>query len=350
MENLFLSAYGSSEIVTSVTEVSGGFLTQNVGWGQNLESYLKSMEEFGKYTSTGNKQLDDALEGGLRTGVSIIAAKPSCGKTTFSLFLAEMFSKTGRQAIYFTNDMSVEELIAKGISRSSFEVAGEKGFSTMDVLRHHELELKEKPDFHAAFDKYRQQTVNLRMVGAAISMHLEKIETVIKDAVENHGLQPLVVIDYLQKIRIDESSRSSDKERVDFIIEELKALANMYKLPIIAISTINRLSYNEPLTMKSLKESGGLEYNADLIFGLQHVGVGKPDFDLEKAKKGAIWDMELVVLKNRLGESDKRVPLKFYPKFNIFPYEEPNKGFTSESVTPTGKGGNRGAGRNRRNR
>jgi replicative DNA helicase len=76
-----------------------------------------------------------------------------------------------------------------------------------------------------------------------------------------------------------------------------------------------------PITMSSLKESGGIEYGADLVLGIQHIGVGTEDFNLYKARAKDYWNMELVVLKHRLGKPDVKKSITFYPKYNLFPYE-----------------------------
>jgi replicative DNA helicase len=86
-----------------------------------------------KSIPTGIEELDKYLNGGIRAGVTVIAAKPSTGKTTITLAIAENLSKLGNQVIYFCNDMSKEEIVAKGLSRTSYILAEEKGFSTTDV-------------------------------------------------------------------------------------------------------------------------------------------------------------------------------------------------------------------------
>lgn len=290
----------------------------NIGEGNNLENILNNMQLCSKTTSTGIKELDDVLNGGVSSGIYLIAAKPGLGKTTIAISIAEAFSKSGIQVLYFCNDMRTEEVVAKGLSRTSYLIAQENGFSASAVLKHHENGLIESPIFKSTCECYKNSTLNLRIVDISGSLNFDNICKIMSDYIELKKLQPIVIIDYLQKIVVTDTN--NDKEKMDFLIEQLKAFSITYSLPIIVLSSINRMSYNKELTMDSLKESGGLEYNSDVIIGIQYAGVGDPNFNIESVKSKKIWDMELVILKQRLGSADIKIPLKFYPKYNLFPY------------------------------
>ncbi len=290
----------------------------NIGQGNNLDDVLNNMGISSKSISTGIEELDKHLNGGIRAGVTVMAAKPGIGKTTAALAIAENLSKLGNQVIYFCNDMSKEEIVAKGLSRTSYILAEEEGFSTTDVLQHQENGLKESKLFSDTCEAYRNNTLNLRIMDVGDSLVFKHMCTIIKEYVEEQQISPIIIIDYIQKLVVE--GTNSDKEKMDHLIEVLKVFTISYKLPIILISTVNRMSYNKELTMDSLKESGGLEYNADTIVGIQHEGVGNSDFNIKTAKGKKIWEMELVILKQRLGGSDIKIPIKFYPKYNMFPY------------------------------
>lgn len=293
----------------------------NIGVGNNLINLLKRMNSRSKTIATGMQALDDFLNGGLRPGVTVIAGKPGEGKTTFTLFLLEQFSQLGIQTVYFCNDMPVEDVVAKGLSRNSFLIAQEKGFTATEILKHYENGLKDNPTFMATCETYKNNTLNLRIVDISGSLEFDNICKVIADYIGAERRQPVIVIDYLQKIVVQNTT--SDKEKVDFIIEQLKAFAITYNLPILVLSSINRMSYRRELSMDSLKESGGLEFNSDVVIGIQQKGIGDANFNIEKAKSKDIWEMELVILKQRLGSADVKIPVQFYPKYNMFPYYNP---------------------------
>ena len=125
----------------------------------------------------------------------------------------------------------------------------------------------------------------------------------------------------------------TDKQNTDKAVLELKRLSRDYEIPIFAISSFNRESYSEPVSMKSYKESGAIEYSSDVLIGLQY-----KDMDYQKgekqpqrleriaeiikdvnqrAKNGQDIEIEVKVLKNRNGQRDRTI-IKYYPMFNYF--------------------------------
>lgn len=99
---------------------------------------------------------------------------------------------------------------------------------------------------------------------------------------------------------------------------ELKRISRDFKTPVIVISSFNRQNYNSEVSFSSFKESGGLEYGADNLLGLQFAGVGADKYNDTKAKSGKIYHIELVILKQRNGEVGKKIKFDFYPNCNYF--------------------------------
>ena len=99
---------------------------------------------------------------------------------------------------------------------------------------------------------------------------------------------------------------------------ELKRISRDYKKPVIAISSLNRQSYSKKISMEAFKESGAIEYSSDVLIGLQLKGVGTPNFDVDTAKSKNPREIELVILKNRNGQTGKKVTYNFYPMFNYY--------------------------------
>ena len=102
-------------------------------------------------------------------------------------------------------------------------------------------------------------------------------------------------------------------------------------LPIFVISSLNRSNYLTPVDFEAFKESGGIEYTADVVWGLQLDVMNDPIFDKEKgvkekrekvrdAKAAIPREIELVCLKNRYGRS-YNVHFRYYPQYDLFrPY------------------------------
>ena len=70
--------------------------------------------------------------------------------------------------------------------------------------------------------------------------------------------------------------------------------------------------------MQSFKESGAIEYSSDVLLGLQLKDVGSQGFNVDEAKKKEPREIELVILKNRNGQTGAILPFNYYQKFNYF--------------------------------
>ena len=143
----------------------------------------------------------------------------------------------------------------------------------------------------------------------------------IRETVEKHtrytGNTPLVIVDYLQ-ILAPANERATDKQNTDKAVMELKRISRDFKTPVIGISSFNRDNYKNAVSMQAFKESGAIEYSSDILIGLQLKGAGDKDFDPTEAKKKNPREIELVILKNRNGQTGAKVPFEFYPMFNYF--------------------------------
>lgn len=87
------------------------------------------------------------------------------------------------------------------------------------------------------------------------------------------GRVPVVLIDYLQIIApVD--VHFTDKQNTDRVVTALKKLSRAHEATVLAISSFNRENYNTLTSMASFKESGGIDYSADVLLGLQARGAG----------------------------------------------------------------------------
>ena len=143
----------------------------------------------------------------------------------------------------------------------------------------------------------------------------------IREAIRRHilftGHRPIVVVDYLQ-ILAPYSERMTDKQNTDKAVLELKRISRDYKIPVIAISSFNRVNYKEAVSMEAFKESGAIEYSSDVLIGLQLRGAGGQFFDPTKAKKRDPRIIQAVILKNRNGRVGDKLSYRYYPLFNYF--------------------------------
>ena len=139
----------------------------------------------------------------------------------------------------------------------------------------------------------------------------------VKEHIKKKKKPPVVIVDYLQ-ILMPHSEKGTDKANTDYSILTLKRLSRDYKIPVIVISSFNRENYSNRVSMQAFKESGAIEYSADVLIGLQLMGTGEKDFDVDEAKSRNPREIEAIVLKNRNGRTGGKIGYKYYSMFNYF--------------------------------
>ena len=283
---------------------------------QELYDRLKSGEkQLG--IRTGFNNLDKILDGGLHEGLYILGAMSAVGKTSFVLQVANNIAKYGRPIIYFSLEMSRLEIISKSISRYSKMVSKDHGYSTRDILSGNiEVGEFDQPgsSINRAFKEYLNISRNIYIFEGIGDIGVKKICEVVYDFIESDDFDPIVVIDYLQVIA-PYNERYSDKQNTDKAVLELKRLSRDLKIPVICVSSFNRQSYNDSANMAAFKESGSIEYSADVLMAMQEGSKSKikDTKDTEELEK----QVTLSILKNRNGLTGD-VRLKFTAKYNLF--------------------------------
>ena len=295
--------------------------------------------------STGFENLDEILDGGFYPGLYIIGAISSLGKTTFALQVADNAAKKGQDVLVFSLEMGKQELIAKSISRLSFQKCKNWGSdldfatTTRNLMNGKSLNSKERVDFlNECIKGYSDYAGRIFYHIGIGDIGVEKIKSVIARHIRITGKKPLVIIDYLQTIAPFDM-RATDKQNTDKAVVELKRASRDYDVPIFAISSFNRENYTSPVNIASFKESGAIEYTSDVLMALQFKGMDylkKEDGKYEDEKSrtariiqlrneqeknaeipGKAQELQLKILKNRNGRKGG-VDLEFHPMFNCF--------------------------------
>jgi len=289
----------------------------------NLEAFFTETKKGVKAYPTGFALLDGELRGGLFEGLTIIGAISSAGKTTFAMQVADNMAKSGRDCLIFSLETSRYELMARSISRETLTmgfmnrkgIAG--GMTFRDIMDGGQGETLED-----ATSTYREYAGRLYIFQSLGKIGTQRIRAEVERHKETTGAVPVVFVDYLQLLGPNDNGRfQGAKDITDAAVTDLKCLAVDYKTPVILISSFNRDNYTKDANMASFKESGGIEYSADLLLGLQYEGAGKGGWTQEKAEQTAQMNprkMELKVMKNRNGTWGQRINLDYYAPFNYF--------------------------------
>ena len=234
--------------------------------------------------------------------------------------------QNGNDVIIFSLEMSRNELIAKSLSRktamitlhSNRDMSNAK--TTRGILtgkKYSGYSTEEKQLINTALQQYRQYSDRIFIIEGMGEVGTESIRAEVEKHIKNTGKKPVVIIDYLQ-ILAPHNEKSTDKQNTDHDILHLKRLSRDYKLPVIVISSFNRENYSSKVSMQAFKESGAIEYSSDVLIGLQLMGTGTKNFDVDKAKSQYPREIEAVILKNRNGTTGKKIGYKYYTPFNCF--------------------------------
>lgn len=276
--------------------------------------------------STGFSELDEALDGGLYEGLYIVGAISSLGKTTLVTQIADQVAKQGHDVLIFSLEMARSELMAKSISRHTVIEILDKGGDMKNAKtvrgitagnRYEKYSNTEKELIKSAVQAYSGYAKHIYITEGVGDLGVQQIRETVEKHTRYTGNTPLVIVDYLQ-ILAPANERATDKQNTDKAVMELKRISRDFKTPVIGISSFNRDNYNNAVSMQAFKESGAIEYSSDVLIGLQLKGAGEKDFDPTEAKKKNPREIELVILKNRNGQTGAKVPFEFYPLFNYF--------------------------------
>ena len=275
--------------------------------------------EAGLAVATGIAGLDRMLAGGgWRPGLFLLAAGPGVGKSAFALQSCLRAVGAGQVVLYVSVEQSPKDLVGRifcrelqapiasywnrdpALARGMREQAGR-----VDLAR---LHLQEDP----------------YVLGEDLEGTVGRVRRWTAELCRTWGQRPLVVVDYLQRLRPAEGDRRLDERlRVSTACLGLRQLARDLDVPVLAISSVGRTSYQGQPTLDWYKGSGDLEYDADCCLLLKP----KDDTSDRPARSGAI-PVDLHIMKSRYGELtfDHPIALSFDRRYGTF----------QETKTPTG--------------
>ena len=280
--------------------------------------------------STGFEKLDSTLDGGLYEGLYVVGGVSSLGKTSYVMQIVDQVAAAGHDVVIFSLEMSKSELIAKSLSRLTMIISQEKGKTLTaaktprgitDGKRYANYTAKEKDLIQAACERYAGYANNISIREGVGNIGVMQIRDAVLQHISFRGKRPVVVVDYMQ-ILAPMDIRATDKQNTDRAVLELKRLSRDLKIPVVCISSLNRASYSNKISMEAFKESGAIEYSSDVLLGLQFAGAGGDKFDIDKAKHGegkyGEREIQCVVLKNRYGRTGGKITYTYNPCFNHF--------------------------------
>jgi len=231
--------------------------------------------------------LNYMLYGGLGGGnLIILAARPSVGKTTIALQMAQKAAKDGKKATVYSLEMTAKELVQRLI-------VGTELVKTYDIVSR-----------QVNWESYENAVAmavspNLRINDKAKSLD-EICTKVMLDA--QTGKTDVAFIDYLGLIRYY-NRRMTQAQIIGEITARLKTIAKECNIPVVLLCQLNRESVreNRPPQLQDLRDSGSIEQDADVVIMLE-----RPRDDMGTVEDGKI---NVWVRKNRNGKCNFDTPI-----------------------------------------
>lgn len=249
----------------------------------------------------------DRLTSGLRPGqLIIIAARPAMGKTSLFLSMAQHIALSGKNVVaIYSLEMGKEELGFRILS----------GMARIDSkrLKVGRLADRDWPRLAQAADQLAKSKIFIDDSGDLTVMD---IRSRCRRLMAMEKRLDLIVVDYLQLMKGSRASQKGDASRereISEISRSLKTLSKELKVPIIALSQLNRgveTRPNKRPMLSDLRESGAIEQDADMVCFIYRDEV----YNKETEDKGVA---ELIVAKHRAGET-ATIRLAWLAEYTLF--------------------------------
>ncbi|WP_133128206.1 replicative DNA helicase [Legionella nagasakiensis] len=253
--------------------------------------------------ATGLADLDKLTSGLQPSDLIIVAGRPSMGKTTLVMNMAEHVAiKAGKPVLVFSMEMPADSLAMRMMS-------------SLGRIDQHHIRTGKLDD-----DDWPRVTSAVHMLSEAPlfiddtpALSPVEMRARARRLMKEHGQLGLIVVDYLQLMKVPGFKADNRTAEISEISRSLKSLAKELNVPVIALSQLNRSleqRHDKRPIMSDLRESGAIEQDADLICFIYRDEV----YNEDSPDKGTA---EIIVAKQRNGPIGK-VRVAFLGKYTRF--------------------------------
>ena len=252
--------------------------------------------------STGFKDLDNMISGLQKSDLILVAARPSMGKTAFTLNIGGYVSLRGSTVAFFSLEMNKEQLVQR-LMCSEGQIDSQE-LSTGRVDDEEWYRVAEAGNLIAKASLFIDDTPSISVMEVRSKARRLKSEK---------GLD-LIIIDYLQLMQGRRASNGDNRQQeISEISRSLKSLARELDVPVLALSQLSRSVESRQVKrpmLSDLRESGSLEQDADIVMFLY-----REDYYDQDTERKNITDV--IIAKNRNGPIGN-VQLLFQKEFTKF--------------------------------
>lgn len=266
--------------------------------GSVINEALSDIEQMQKTTGlsgvpSGFVSIDSVTMGWQKSDLIILAARPSVGKTAFSLNLMRNAAVDHHMPVaIFSLEMSAIQLAKRMMtSESGLSADKIKGGAKLEDYEWEQLEQRLRALSSAPI--YIDDTPGIQIM---------EFRTKAKNLVKNKGVR-LIIVDYLQLMEGPNELKANREQAVAFISRTLKATAKELNIPIIALSQLSRQAVQRQggggkPQLSDLRESGSIEQDADMVIFIHRpdfIGLSENPEDKEKT--------QIIIAKHRNGQT-----------------------------------------------
>ena len=235
--------------------------------------------------SSGFRDIDEMTSGLQPADLIIVAGRPSMGKTSFMMNIAESAAISGESPVLvFSMEMPSDSLVLRMLSSL--------GRIDQTKIRTGQLGDEDWPRLTSAVTLLNDKPL---FIDDTPALSPSEIRSRARRVVREHGKLGMILLDYIQLMQVTGSSENRAGE-ISEISRSLKSIAKEFDCPVIAGSQLNRSLEQRPdkrPVMSDLRESGAIEQDADVI-----IAIYRGEVYHEDAEKGIA---EIIILKQRNG-------------------------------------------------
>jgi replicative DNA helicase len=291
-------------------EIAGLAIQEPKKKTQHTTDILKDMDaedaigRSSKYIPTGFKNLDDIMNGGIYSQqLCILGARPSVGKTTIGQNVILNASQQGKKCLFISLEVDKRNVMLKFLSNLT-------SIESWKLQKNARLSQGEEGSLKRAREELRKMGI---YVNDSSYLKISQIGQIIKNQIAKEPVD-LVVVDYVQIIKGDDTRNKNESLIIKENTTMLKSFAKQYDVSILALAQINRKAVegaNQEPTINDFKSSGGIEEDADVAIILHR--------DRNEEKKDGYFSEsgKLIVAKNRHGRTGE-VSISFDGNFGRF--------------------------------
>jgi len=253
-------------------------------------------------TPTGYHDFDEMTSGLQSSDLVIVAGRPSMGKTTYAMNIAEHVAiKSQLPTLIFSMEMPGDAIVMRLLS----------SLCRIDQMRIRtgKLEDEDWPRISSTVSMLSEAPL---FIDDTPALSPAELRARARRVAKEHGQLGLIVVDYLQLMQVPGNTENRTAE-ISEISRSLKSLAKELKVPVVALSQLNRgleQRADKRPVMSDLRESGAIEQDADLIVFIYRDEV----YNENSADKGTA---EIIIAKQRNGPIGK-VRLTFLGQYTCF--------------------------------